>query len=205
MKKHRQEYYALITHLDEQIRKILDALEASGTMDNTYIFFTADHGLAVGQHGLMGKQSLYDHSIRAPFMLVGPGIPAGQRLDQDVYVQDVMATSLEVAGLEKPPHVAFNSVIDLAKGDIRQSHYNAIYGSYMDYQRMIRKEGYKLIVYPRINKILLFDLKNDPNEITNLADDLKYAKKVKGLFNDLIDLQTSMGDPLDLSETYQVL
>ena len=205
VKKHRQEYYALITHLDEQIGVLLDTLEASGKADNTYVFFTADHGLAVGQHGLMGKQSLYDHSIRAPFIVVGPGIPSGQRLDQDVYVQDVMATSLELAGIEKPSYVGFNSVMDLVKGTTQQSHYEAIYGCYMDYQRMIRKEGYKLIVYPGIDQVLLFDLKRDPNEISNLADQPEYAGKVKNLFKDLIDLQQTMGDTLDLRQTYQVL
>lgn len=205
VKKHRQEYYAIISHLDAQIGKILDALEASGTMDNTYIFFTADHGLAVGNHGLIGKQSLFDHSIRVPFIVAGPDIPSGKRLDQDVYVQDVMATSLELAGIEKPPYVEFNSVLDLANGNTKESFYPAIYGAYMDYQRMIRKDGYKLIVYPRINKVLLFDLEKDPNEITNLAEKPEQAERVKRLFNDLIDLQDTMGDRLDLSEIYQTL
>ena len=205
VKKHRQEYYAIITHLDEQIGQILDALEASGEMDNTYIFFTADHGLAVGNHGLIGKQSLFDHSIRVPFMLAGPGIPAGKTLDQDVYVQDVMATSLELAGIEKPPHVAFHSVLDIVNGDTENSHYPAIYGSYMNYQRMIRKDGYKLIVYPDIAKVLLFDMNEDPNEINNLADEPAQAERVSRLFQELIELQETMGDRLDLSEVYQTL
>ena len=102
IRKHRQEYYASISHLDEQIGKILDALEASGEMDNTYIFFGADHGLSVGQHGLLGKQSLFDHSIRLPMMVLGPDIPKGKKIDVDVYLQDIMATSLELAGIEKP-------------------------------------------------------------------------------------------------------
>lgn len=205
VKKHRQEYYAIITHLDAQIGKIRDALEASGKMDNTYIFFTADHGLAVGNHGLIGKQSLFDHSIRVPFIVAGPGIPAGKTLDQDIYVQDVMATSLELAGIEKPPYVAFNSVIDLVKGTTDQSYYPAIYGAYMDYQRMIRKDGYKLIVYPRINKVLLFNLEKDPNEMNNLAGKPKHKKVAKRLFEDLIDLQETMGDKLDLREISQTL
>ena len=205
VKKHRQEYYAIITHLDEQIGKILDALEASGEMDNTYIFFTADHGLALGNHGLIGKQSLYDHSIRVPFMVAGPDIPSGKQLDQDVYIQDVMATSLELAGIEKPPYVEFNSVLDLANGTTEESYYPAIYGAYMNYQRMIRKDGYKLIVYPSIAKVLLFDLEKDPNEMNNLADTPEHAERVKSLFQDLIDLQETMGDRLDLSEVYQTL
>ncbi len=205
VKKHRQEYYAIISHLDEQIGKILDALEASGKMDNTYIFFTADHGLAVGNHGLIGKQSLFDHSIRVPFIVAGPGIPSGKRLDQDIYVQDVMATSLELAGIEKPPYVAFNSVADLVDGTTDQSYYPAIYGAYMNHQRMIRKDGYKLIVYPRINKVLLFNLEKDPDEMNNLADEPEYVERVDSLFQDLTELQKTMGDQLDLSEVYQTL
>ncbi len=204
VKKHLQEYYAIITHLDEQIGQILDALQASGKMDNTYIFFTADHGLSVGQHGLMGKQNLYDHSIRVPLMLAGPGIPQGQTLDQDVYLQDVMATSLSLAGIAKPPYVAFHSFLDIIHEN-KTSHYDAIYGAYMDYQRMIRKDGYKLIVYPRIRKVLLFDLEKDPKEMTNLADRPGYTQKVKSLFKDLMELQQTMEDPLDLSEIYQAL
>ena len=70
---HRQEYYAIITHMDVMIGRILDALQATGKSDNTWIFFTADHGLAVGQHGLFGKQNMYDHSVRVPFVVIGPG------------------------------------------------------------------------------------------------------------------------------------
>lgn len=205
VRKHRQEYFAIITHLDHQIGEILDALEASGKMDNTYIFFTADHGLSVGQHGLIGKQSLYDHSIRVPLMVVGPGIPEGRKFDQDVYLQDIMATSLELAGIEKPSYVEFNSFLDIINGDAKTSHYDAIYGCYMDYQRMIRKDGYKLLVYPRVKKILLFDMEKDPKEMHNLADQREYAEVVKRLFADLVDLQKRMGDNFDLERIYRNL
>ena len=205
MTKHRQEYYAIITHLDEQVGKILDALEASGKMDNTYIFFTADHGLSVGQHGLIGKQSLFDHSIRVPLMVVGPDIPKGKRLDQDVYLQDIMATSLELAGIEKPSYVEFNSFKDIIDGKNQKGHYDAVYGAYVNFQRMIRKDGFKLLVYPKINKVLLFDLKNDPEEMNDLAEKAEYADKIKGMFKELIDLQKTMGDELNLNEIYQQL
>jgi arylsulfatase A-like enzyme len=198
VKKHRQEYYAIISHLDKQIGEILDALEKSGKMDNTFIFFTSDHGLSVGQHGLIGKQSLYDHSIRVPLIMVGPDIPKGQKLDQDVYLQDVMATSIELAGMEKPSYVEFNSFLDIVHGKTKKSHYNAIYGAYIDHQRMIRKDGYKLLVYPRIDKVLLFDLERDPKEMNNLADDAQHTDLVKGMFKDLLDLQKDMGDELNL-------
>lgn len=205
VKKHRQEYYAIITHLDQQIGKILDALEQSGEMENTYILFTADHGLAVGQHGLIGKQNMYDHSIRVPLMVSGPGIPRDQRFEQDVYLQDVMATSLELAGIEQPAHIEFHSFMDIIRGERADSHYESIYGAYIDYQRMIRKDGYKLIVYPKIDKILLYDLENDPEEINNLADDPAHAQRIRQLFDSLLELQQDMGDKLSLQATYESL
>lgn len=200
-----QEYYAIITHLDAQIGGILDALEASGKMDNTYIFFTADHGLAVGKHGLFGKQNMFDHSIRPPMFFTGPDIPKGKTVNADVYLQDIMATSLELAGIEKPEYVEFNSFLPQAKGEKQESHYEEIYGAYIDHQRMIRKDGFKLIVYPRVEKILLFDLDKDPDEIQNLADDDNQSARVKSMFSDLIELQKEMEDDLDLQHIYAAL
>ena len=198
VKTHIREYYAIISHLDQQIGEILDALEATGKMENTYIFFTGDHGLSVGRHGLIGKQSLFDHSIRVPLMMMGPGIPENSKVDTDVYLQDIMATSLELAGITKPDHVFFNSFLDLAQGDAQAGHYPAVYGAYVDFQRMIRKDGFKLLVYPKIEKVLLFDLENDPHEINDLAQDAQYQDRVNSLFNDLLALQKEMQDPLDL-------
>ena len=67
---------------------------------------------------------------------------------------------------------------------------------------MRRKEGFKLLIYPKIDKVLLFDLKNDPNEMNDLADNPDYSEKVKALFGDLLELQKTMDDKLDLSELY---
>jgi arylsulfatase A-like enzyme len=89
VKKNMQEYYALVTHMDAQIGKILDALEASGKADNTYIFFTAHHGLAAGEHGFLGKQNMYESSVQVPLMMSGPGLEAGKQVGAQVYLQDV--------------------------------------------------------------------------------------------------------------------
>jgi arylsulfatase A-like enzyme len=199
VKVHKQEYYASITHLDAQIGLILDALEASGKMDNTYIFLSSDHGLAMGRHGLLGKQNLYDHSIRPPMILLGPDIPKNNKVTADVYLQDVMATSLELAGLSKPDYIEFNSFYDLAKGEQKESHYDAIYGGYKKVQRMIRKDGYKLLVYPKAKKVRLYHIEKDPNELNDLADKPKFAAKVKSLLTDLIALQEAMDDDVTLN------
>ncbi|SNY94972.1 sulfatase-like hydrolase/transferase [Flagellimonas pacifica] len=199
VKVNRQEYYAVIAHMDEQIGKILDALEASGEMENTYIVFTADHGLSVGQHGLLGKQNMYDHSVRTPLFVVGPNIPKNKKIDADVYLQDVMPTILELAGAEKPDFVQFKSLMPLIKGE-RSTNYESIYGCYTNTQRMVRTDGFKLIAYPNASKLRLFDLTNDPLEMNDLADDPKYASTKNTLWKELLSLQKTMNDPLNLED-----
>ena len=201
VKVHRQEYYAIISHMDDQIKRIIDALEKTGQKDNTYIFFTADHGLACGSHGLMGKQSLYDHSIRPPLFVIGPDIPKGTA-DADVYLQDIMATTLELAGVEKPGYIEFSSLLGLAKEKSSKSHYPAIYGCYTNAQRMIRKNGFKLIAYPQAETLLLFDLNKDPLEMHDLGQDPQYEGMKKSLFHELLTLQQQMNDSTDLRAAF---
>jgi arylsulfatase A-like enzyme len=199
VKVHRQEYYAIISHLDAQIARILAHLEETGQAENTYIFFTADHGLSVGQHGLMGKQNMYDHSMRPPLMVVGPDIPKGKRNNIEVYLQDIMPTAIEYAGGTVPEWVEFNSLRPKIEGKQLESSYPEIYGAYMDLQRMIRVDDYKLIVYPKAGVVKLFDLINDPSEQHNLAGATAQQERVKTLFGELQELQVEMGDTLDLS------
>ncbi len=189
--------------MDRQVGRILDALEREGLADNTYIFFTADHGLAVGHHGLMGKQNMYDPSMRVPLMVVGPGIRRGT-IDAPVYLQDIMPTTLELAGTAVPSQVQFKSLLPLLKGE--GGGYDAVYGAYMaQLQRMIVDGRYKMILYPKIKKVLLYDLKADPDEMNNLADEKKYDGVKKKLFARLLALQKETGDPLDLQAVYPAL
>jgi arylsulfatase A-like enzyme len=197
VKVHRQEYYAIITHMDTMIGRILDSLEASGKAKNTWIFYTADHGLAVGQHGLLGKQNMYDHSVRVPFIAVGPDAQAGQRISEPIYLQDVMPTTLELCGIEKPDHVEFSSLLPLLRGG--KSPYDSIYGCYLEKQRSIRTDQYKLIAYPAASTLRLYDVKKDPQEMKDLAADASMKPVVKELFGDLVQLQKRMNDDLDLS------
>jgi arylsulfatase A-like enzyme len=197
---HRREYHAIVTHMDAQIGRILAALEESGKARDTYVFFTADNGLAAGHHGLMGKQNQYEHSVRVPFIVNGPGIDAGRRLAARIYLQDVMPTVLELAGVDRPGHVEFRSVLPLLRGERQDSH-DAIYGAYMDFQRMIIHDDHKLILYPKDRRVLLFDLKEDPAETRNLAGDPS-KPVVDRLFARLLELQKETGDALDLRAAY---
>ncbi len=201
---HRQEYYAIITHMDAQIGRILKALEASGQKDNTLIIFTADHGLAVGHHGLFGKQNMYDHSVRVPLVVAGPGIPNGRSIAAPVYLQDVMPTTLQSAGVEPPEHVQFRSLWPLIQGRSDQA-YHAIYGAYLNLQRMVTVGNHKLILYPKIGKIKLFNLTTDPHEMHDLAEDPNSKKTIKQLFNTLLGLQKETGDSLNLGEAFPEL
>ncbi len=195
VRKQKAEYYALITHLDAQVGRILAALDKTGKADNTLILFTADHGLAMGRHGLLGKQNLYDHSVRVPLVIGGPGIPKGGKINTDVYLQDVMATALDVAGVDKPDYVEFNSLLPLIKNP-EAGGLDAVYGAYVNWQRSIRKDGYKLVVYPQVPQLLLFDLNTDPEEMNNLA--AAQPERVETLFAGLLELQAAYGDTLGL-------
>ena len=201
VKVHRREYYAIITHLDEQIGRIIDAVDKSPEAANTYIFFTADHGLAVGHHGLVGKQNLFDHSVRVPFIAVGPKFAADTRIDAPIYLQDVAPTTLELAGAPVPPEIQFKSLLPLAEG--RESvHYDAIYGAYMDFQRSVTQDGYKLILYPEVPKALLFNLADDPDEMHDLSDDPAQKERIARMFRRLTALQAETGDKLDLTAKF---
>jgi choline-sulfatase len=198
VKINRQEYYAIITHMDHHIGRMLDALEKSGRKDNTIIIFTADHGLSVGHHGLVGKQNMYEHSMRVPFIVTGPGVPKGKNLDMPIYLQDAMATSLELAGVKKPEHVEFKSVMPLIRGE-RTTQYDRIYGKYINSQRMIKRGDWKLIFYPRAEKKMrLFNCKDDPHEMKDLIDNPEYASLAKELKAEFLELQKEMADGLDV-------
>lgn len=202
VKVHRREYYALISHLDEQIGRILDELERSGKADNTWIFFTADHGLAVGHHGLFGKQNMYDHSLRVPFVVVGPQVPADTKNDSPIYLQDAMATSLELAGANQPKTCEFQSLVKVARGDAQPSQSKAVYGGYLQLQRTVIKDGWKLILYPKGSVARLYHLTKDPYEMNDLARDPSNLAKKAELFAELLRLQVSLDDPLDLRASY---
>ena len=197
VKVHLQEYYAIISHADHHIGRILDALEKSGKADNTLIIFSADHGLAVGQHGLMGKQNQYDHSVRMPLIFVGPGIEAGRKTAAMVYLQSAFATTCDMAAIPTPGTVQFPSLLPILQGKKAKLH-DSIYGAYRHLQRMVRTERWKLIRYPHNGEVQLFDLQNDPWEKTDLAEDPQHAAVVKELTAKLKDWMKKTGDTLDL-------
>ena len=200
VKVHRQEYYAIISHMDYQISRIMQALEASGLKENTYVIFSADHGLAVGEHGLMGKQNQYEHSIRMPFIISGPGINKG-KIEALIYLQSLFATTCELAGIPVPESVDFPSLNPLIKGE-KTTGQEYIYGSYRHLQRMVRNEQHKLILYPHIGKVQFFDVINDPFEMNDLSDQPEQKGLMDSCFAALVKLQQSVGDTLTLKKVW---
>lgn len=195
VKTHIQEYYAITTHMDAQIGRILDHLKQTGQAENTIIVYSSDHGLAVGKHGFMGKQNMYDHSLRPPWIISGPGIQPNHKIDSMIYLQDVFPTALELAGAEVPEFLQFQSVIPLLKGDTSHER-KTIYAAWTDVQRAVRTEKHKLIFYPKINKWRLYDIQADEEETKDLIDNPEYASVITELKGKLKQQMKTYSDPL---------
>ena len=201
IRKERSDYYAIITHLDAQIGRIFETLDREGLTKNTLIVFAGDNGLAVGQHGLLGKQSLYDHSIRVPLILAGPGIPAAQRTESMVYLFDIFPTMFELLGLPIPATVDGKSFLPVIKDPKRKTRDSMVYG-YRHFQRALRTNRWKFIRYnvKGTQTRQLFDLQADPWEMKNLAADPALAETVSQLDTLLRMGLKQAGDLLDLSK-----
>ena len=182
VRRHLAEYYAMITHVDAQMKRVLDALQEKGQLDNTIIVFAGDNGLAVGQHGLFGKQSMYEHSIRVPLIMSGPGIPASQKQDAYCYLIDIYPTLCDLAGLPTPDSVEGQSLTPLMEDEaaaIRET----VFCAYKDIQRSVKDERYKLIEYVVSGRrtTQLFDLREDPYETRDLSADASHAEHLSRL------------------------
>lgn len=197
VQEHIAAYWAMITHLDAHLGRVLDALEESGHADNTIIVFAGDNGLAVGQHGLMGKQNLYEHSVRAPLVMAGPGIPAGARSDALCYLLDIFPTLTDLVDLPIPATVEGHSLAPIIRGETERIREN-LFHAYMDKQRCVRDERFKLVEYftgdGRVTQ--LFDLVADPWEQANLASAPGMDAEVTRLRGELIRWQRALDDPM---------
>ncbi len=170
VRRHIADYFAMITHLDSHLGRILDTLDRTGASENTIVVFTADHGLAVGQHGLLGKQNLYDHSLRVPLLMRGPGLPAGRAVDALSTHVDLYPTLAALAGLEEPDDLDGENLGNVLSGDASTTR-DAVFAAYGDTQRAIRTRQYKLIEYlvdgERTTQV--FDMDADPWETRDLT------------------------------------
>lgn len=173
IRMHTADYYALITQIDDDMGRMLQRLEDHGLRDNTIVVFTSDNGLSMGSHGLLGKQSLYEHATKVPLFFSGPGIPAGVRSDALVLLNDLFPTVTDLARVDAPDNLDGSSLLPVMLG-ATPSVRDKLFTMYWDHIRSIRDDRYKLIVYPLLHYVQLFDLQNDPYELNNLAEDPHY-------------------------------
>ena len=200
IKQHIRAYYAMITHVDDQIGKIVDALRNNGQLENTLIIFAGDNGLALGQHGLMGKQNLYEHSIGVPLVFSGPEIPSGRMNNSPIYLNDIYPTLCDYLGLGLPSSVKLKSLMPIINGE-KESVRDATVHVYKNFQRAIKKGDYKLIEYNVKGKTKkqLFNLKLDPFETSNLITFPEQQERIVQLESEMQQLLREIGDSVNLS------
>ncbi len=181
-KKQLKEYYAMITHLDYQIGNIINKLEEIGEKDNTIIIYAADNGLALGQHGLFGKQNLFEHSVRVPLIFAGTGINKNETRTQPVFLYDIFPSLCDLLEIEIPSTVGGISFAKtLNNGDYVTRE--EMYLAYTDKIRAIKKDGFKYMEhrYKGLKTCSLYDLINDPYETSNLYYNKEYTQKAEDL------------------------
>lgn len=192
---HIAEYYAMISHLDDRIGDVIEAIKRRGEWDNTIVLLAGDNGLALGQHGLMGKQSLYEHSLRVPLVIAGPGIPQGKQTDSLAYLLDIFPTLCELTGCAVPASVDGRSLLPEIHGEGRGR--DSLYLAYMDLHRGVRTHSHKLIEYvvnQQHTQTQLFDLANDPLESNNLAAAPEHAELLACLRKEMFRLRDEWKD-----------
>ncbi len=190
------DYYSTVTALDAQIGRLLEALRARGLLDRTLIVFAADQGIALGSHGLLGKQNLYDPSMKAPLVFAGPGVPHGSS-DALVSLLDVFPTLCDLVGAPAPAGIDGVSLRPILDGRRAEGRPELLL-AYRDGQRAIRDPRWKLIRYPAIGRTQLFDLQADPDEIDDRSGDPDQQARVADLLQRLQRLQRAFGDDLPL-------
>lgn len=194
------EYYGMISHMDAQIGRIMTALKDSGQEENTIIVFSSDQGLAMGGHGLLGKQNLYEQSMGMPLIFCGKGIPRDKSSDALIYLYDVYPTLCSLAGASLPDQVEGKSLVPIWQGK-QTAVRDSLFTTFENGQRAVRDSQWKLIRYPQINKTQLFDLRNDPYEMNDLAEKTEHATRIEKMMALLEQWQKQTGDTQPLTST----
>lgn len=195
VQRERAVYFSLVQNIDAQFGRIVQELEQLGLLSNTLIIFSSDHGLALGSHGLMGKQNQYEHTINVPLIMAGPGITvADARSQVQCYLRDLYPTVCELTGIDIPSSVQGRSLVHVLRGDVGEIH-PSLFGRFTDSQRMLRTaDGWKLIWYPKIQRAQLFDVNRDAEEVLDLATEKEYQGRLHTMMDSLHDWLREQGD-----------
>jgi choline-sulfatase len=173
-------YYGMVTFLDEQIGIVLEALDQAGLTADTRVTYTSDHGEMLGEHGLWWKSSMYEASVAVPLILSGPDVPVGKVVQTNASLIDCFPTIVEGVGAQLAADDADLPGASLWEAAQRPDHgrtvfseYHTVYSESAMY--MIRNERYKYVHFID-HRPQLFDLQEDPDEVRDLAGDLRYAE-----------------------------
>jgi choline-sulfatase len=162
----RRQYCAAIELIDDHVGRMLEALEARGMSENTWVLFASDHGEMLGDHGLYTKSVAYEASLRVPLLAAGPGIPGGRTSDALVELIDLNPTICELAGLPAQENIDAVSFAPLLRDEAETHRADAV--SALRHLRCIRTARDKLI--QNFNDAAeLYDLEADPDERHNIA------------------------------------
>ncbi len=165
-------------------------------LDNTIVIFSGDNGLSLGDHGLFGKQNVYEYGgMHVPLLIAGPGIPTG-RSDALAYLFDLFPTICDFTSTPIPAVVESKSLVPVMTGESKAVR-DYLFTAYKP-QRAVRTDHWKLIRYTHINKTQLFDLQTDPRETNDLADKPDHAGKVEEMMALLAKAQKQWGDTCPL-------
>lgn len=193
-------YYAVVSRLDAQVGRVLAALDRSGRREDTLVIFASDHGLALGSHGLRGKQNMYEHTVGVPLVFAGPGVPAGETHAAQCYLRDLFPTICDLAGVPTPAGLDGRSLAPLLASHQDEVHPFAV-GYFADSQRMIRTDRWKYVWYPQAGREQLFDLVADPWEQADRSSDPDRIATKSDLRTRLLEWLAGHGDTvLDSSE-----
>ncbi|MCC2685768.1 MAG: sulfatase [Paenibacillaceae bacterium] len=182
-------YYGMITAMDENVGRIVAALKEQNLYDNTYIVYMSDHGESLGEHGLFYKQCSYEASVGIPLIVKGPGLPAGQQIDDPVTLVDLYPTIMEITGLVAEPDRPGHSWLPLIQAGSRAAMgegtdrpdwaFSEYHGNFFKQDwYMLRRGDYKYTYYVN-DRPSLYNLADDPREMNDLAGDPKYAEVLK--------------------------
>jgi arylsulfatase A-like enzyme len=170
-------YLASISFMDSQVGRLLDALDASGRAVNTIIVLWSDHGWHLGEKGITGKNTLWERSTRVPLMFAGPGVKANAVVTRPAELLDLYPTLMELSGLAGPANLEGHSLVPLLKNPNVKREWPAITTHNIN-NHGVRSERWRYIRYADGSEEL-YDMRNDPNEWTNLAKDKRYASIIK--------------------------
>ena len=187
------EYYRYVSFLDVQVGRVLDAVDASPYAANTIIVYAADSGVARGSHGLIGKQNLYEHSMRVPLIIAGPGIAADKRSDAMCYLFDVMPTLGTLCGVTAPMDSQGSEFSAVLKDPSKPARPFLMFG-YKSIQKALSDGRWKLIRYPHVDRSQLFDLQSDPFETKDLSGEPAQAERIKAMLAKLAAEMKADGD-----------